>query len=218
MEKYSDKIKDVTIRKFPGISLFGSDPFGNACKRVEYYYISFTEIVEHEETVERFLIPNKTIIVENENKHIVPFSFKTYEAAKDFAQYLPGMRISGYRFSRDFPEAKKNISYETFQIKINSINAPIYVIFTEETTHPRTYQRKRGESDLTQYYGNDLDKNREPSGDFWEYNKLVVDYFFTDIEYNFGITKIMTNTQYNSISEVQEYENENTHKFVLIEK
>lgn len=206
LRKYS-KIKEVTIKK--GINV---DTHKN---QFEYYYISFIEIVEKEKE-QQFLFKKKKIIVPEEVKRIVPFSFKSLEDAKDFAQYLPGMSLKGFRFSKDFNEVKFNISYETYKILIENIDTPIYIKFIKDTEHPRVYsKRKNGE--ITQYYGNDLDINHEPSGEFYQYNEIIVDYFFTDVAWDIDNKCIIPNME-NSISEIKNFENENTHKFILIEQ
>ena len=206
LKKYG-KIKEVTIKK--GINV---DTNKN---QFEYYYISFVEIVEKEEE-QQILFRKKKVIVPEEVKRIVPFSFKSLDDAKDFAQYLPGMSLKGFRFSKDFNEVKFNISYETYKILIENIDTPIYIKFIKDTEHPRVYsKRKNGE--ITQYYGNDLDVNREPSGEFYQYNEIIVDYFFTDVAWDTDNKCIIPNME-NSISEIKNFENENTHKFVLIEQ
>ena len=206
LKKYG-KIKEVTIKK--GINV---DTHKN---QFEYYYISFVEIVEKEEE-QQILFRKKKVIVPEEVKRIVPFSFKSLDDAKDFAQYLPGMSLKGFRFSKDFNEVKFNISYETYKILIENIDTPIYIKFIKDTEHPRVYsKRKNGE--ITQYYGNDLDVNREPSGEFYQYNEIIVDYFFTDVAWDTDNKCIIPNME-NSISEIKNFENENTHKFVLIEQ
>ena len=149
-------------------------------------------------------------------KRTVPFSFKSLEVAKDFAQYLPGIAIKGYRFSRDFTESKFNISYETYKIQVETVEPNIYIKFTKDTEHPRVYTKRKDEI-LTRHYGNDLDLNRT-SGEFYQYNELIVDYFFTDIAWDINYKCISPNTEYKTISDIKNFENENTHKFVLIEQ
>lgn len=206
LRKYG-KIKEVTIKK--GINI---DTHKN---QFEYYYISFVEIVEKVEE-QRKLLKNKKVIVPEEVKRIVPFSFKSLEDAKDFAQYLPGMSLKGFRFSKDFNENKFNISYETYKILIENIDTPIYIKFIKDTEHPRVYsKRKNGE--ITQYYGNDLDVSCEPSGEFYQYNEIIVDYFFTDVAWDTDDKSIIPNME-KTISGIKNFENENTHKFVLIEQ
>jgi len=206
LKKYG-KIKEVTIKK--GINV---DTHKN---QFEYYYISFVEIVEKEEE-QQILFRKKKVIIPEEVKRIVPFSFKSLEDAKDFAQYLPGMSLKGFRFSKDFNEVNFNISYETYKILIENIDTPIYIKFIKDTEHPRVYsKRKTGE--ITQFYGNDLDVNREPSGEFYQYNEIIVDYFFTGVAWDTGYKCIIPNME-KSISEIKNFENENTHKFVLIEQ
>ena len=206
LRKYG-KIKEVTIKK--GINI---DTNKN---QFEYYYISFVEIVEKEKE-QQILFRKKKVIVPEEVKRIVPFSFKSLEDAKDFAQYLPGMSLKGFRFSKDCNESKFNISYETYKILIENIDTPIYIKFIKDTEHPRVYsKRKNGE--ITQYYGNDLDINHEPSGEFYQYNEIIVDYFFTDVAWDTEYKCIIPNME-KSISEIKNFENENTHKFVLIEQ
>ena len=200
------KIKEVTIKK--GINI------DTHKKQFEYYYISFVEIVEKEEE-QRILFKKKKVIVSEEVKQIVPFSFKSLEDAKDFAQYLPGMSLKGFRFYKDFNNVKFNISYETYKILIENIDTPIYIKFTKVTEHPRIYsKRKNGE--ITQYYGNDLDISYEPSGKFLQYNDIIVDYFFTDVAWDTDNKCIIPNMEYKTISDIKNFENENTHKFVLI--
>ena len=205
LRKYG-KIKEVTIKK--GINI---DTHKN---QFEYYYISFVEIVEKEEE-HRILFKKKKVIVQEEVKRIVPFSFKSLDDAKDFAQYLPGMSLKGFRFSRDFAEVNFNISYETYAIQVKSIEQPIYIKFVKETDHPRVYTNN---GEITRYYGNDLDINYVPSGEFFQYNELIVDYFFTDITYDDGYKCIIPNMEYKTISDIKNFENENTHKFVLVEQ
>lgn len=200
------KIKEVTIKK--GINV---DAHKN---QFEYYYISFVEIVEKEEEVKTWF-GTKKVIVPEEVKRIVPFSFKSLEDAKDFAQYLPGMSLKGFRFSKDCNDNKFNISYETYKILIENIDTPIYIKFIKDTEHQRVYsKRKNGE--ITQYYGNDLDINYNPSGEFFEYNEIIVDYFFTDINYDTESKYIIPNMEYKTISDIKNFETKNTHKFVLV--
>lgn len=207
LRKYG-KIKEVTIKKN-----IVADIHKN---KFEYYYISFVEIVEKEEE-QRILFKKKKVIISKEVKRIVPFSFKSLEDAKDFAQYLPEMSLKGFRFSKDFNEVNFNISYETYKIQVESIEPAIYIKFVKNTEHPRVYpKRKNGQ--ITQYYGNDLDISSEPSGEFYQYNEIVVDYFFTDISYDDLHKCIIPNMEYKTISEIKNFENENTHKFVLVEQ
>ena len=206
LRKYG-KIKEVTIKKNVVADIHKN--------QFEYYYISFVEIIEKEQE-QRGLFKKKKVIVPEEVKRIIPFSFKSLDDAKDFAQYLPGMSLKGFRFSKDFNEAKFNISYETYKILIENIDTPIYIKFIKDTEHPRVYsKRKNGE--ITQYYGNDLDINHEPSGEFYQYNEIIVDYFFTDVAWDTEYKCIIPNME-KSISEIKNFENENTHKFVLIEQ
>jgi hypothetical protein len=138
------KIKEVTIKK--GINV------DTHKRQFEYYYISFVEIVEKEEE-QRILFKKKKVIVSEEVKRIVPFSFKSLEDAKDFAQYLPGMSLKGFRFYKDFNNVKFNISYETYKILIENIDTPIYIKFTKVTEHPRIYsKRKNGEMMMEKKY------------------------------------------------------------------
>jgi len=207
LRKY-DKIKEVIIKKGINVDIHKN--------QFEYYYISFVEIVEKEEE-QRGLFKKKKVIVPEEVKRIVPFSFKSLDDAKDFAQYLPGMSLKGFRFSKDFNEVNFNISYETYKIQVESIEPTIYIKFIKDTEHPRVYsKRKNGE--ITQYYGNDLDVNREPSGEFYQYNEIIVDYFFTDVAWDTGYKCIIPNMEYKTISDIKNFETENTHKFVLIEQ
>ena len=205
LRKYG-KIKEVTIKK--GINI---DTYKN---QHEYYYISFIEIVEKEEE-QIGLFKNKKVIIPEEVKRIVPFSFKSLDDAKDFAQYLPGMSLKGFRFSRDFTEVNFNISYETYTIQVKSIEQPIYIKFVKESDHPRVYTN---DEKITRYYGNDLDVNRDPSGEFFQYNEIIVDYFFTDITYDSGNKCIIPNMEYKTMSDIKNFENENTHKFILVEQ
>lgn len=204
------KIKEVTIKK--GINVDTHN------RQFEYYYISFVEIVEKEEE-QRILFKKKKVIVSEEVKQIVPFSFKSLEDAKDFAQYLPGMSLTGFRFYKNFNEAKIkfNISYETYKILIENIDTPIYIKFIKNTEHPRVYL-KRQNGEMTQYYGNDLDVSYTPSGKFLQYNDIIVDYFFTDVAWDTANKCIIPNMEYKTISDIKNFENENTHKFVLIEQ
>lgn len=204
LRKY-DKIKEITIKKN-----IVADTHKN---QFEYYYISFVEIIEKEQE-QRGLFKKKKVIVPKEVKQIVPFSFKSLDDAKDFAQYLPGMSIKGFRFSKDFNEF--NISYETYKILIENIDTPIYIKFIKDTEHQRVYS-KRENGEITQYYGNDLDISRQPSGKFYQYNELIVDYFFTDVTWDTDYKCIIPNIE-NSISEIKNFETENTHKFVLVEQ
>ncbi len=207
LRKYG-KIKEVIIKK--GINV---DTHKN---QFEYYYISFVELIEKEQE-QRKLFKKKKVIVTEEVKRIVPFSFKSLEDAKDFAQYLPGMSLKGFRFSRDFTEVNFTISYETYKIQVESIEQPVYIKFVKDTEHQRIYlKRKNGE--ITQYYGNDLDVNRDPSGEFFQYNEIIVDYFFTDITYDSGNKCIIPNMEYKTMSDIKNFENENTHKFILVEQ
>lgn len=200
------KIKDVTIKK---------NIYINANKvKYEYYYISFTELVEKEKEIKSFL-KNKIITITEEVKQIIPFSFKTLEDAKDFAQYLPNMALKGFRFFKTFTDYA--ISYETYKIQIENIDLDIYVKFIKDTEHSRTYERCKDDK-ITKFYENDLDIYREPSGEFYQYNELIADYFFTDASYDIVSKHIIPNTKYKNISEIKNFETENTHKFVLIEQ
>lgn len=202
------KIKDITIKK---------NIYINANKvKYEYYYISFTELVEKEKEIKGFL-KNKVITITEELKQIIPFSFKSLEDAKDFAQYLPNMTLKGFRFFKTFTEYAINISYETYKIQIENIDLDIYVKFIKDTEHSRTYERQ-SHGGITKFYENDLDINREPSGKFYQYNELIVDYFFTDASYDTISKHIIPNTKYKNISEIKNFETENTHKFILIEQ
>ena len=172
LRKYG-KIKEVIIKKGINVDIHKN--------QFEYYYISFIEIIEKEQE-QKGLFKTKKVIVPEEVKRTVPFSFKSLEVAKDFAQYLPGIVIKGYRFSRDFTESKFNISYETYKIKVETVEPNIYIKFTKDTEHPRVYTKRKDEI-LTRHYGNDLDLNRT-SGEFYQYNELIVDYFFTDVAWD----------------------------------
>ena len=207
LRKYS-KIKEVTIKKDINV-----DEYKN---QHEYYYISFIETIEKTEEV-KGLIRNKTIITTSDVKRIVPFSFKSIEVAKDFAQYLPGMFIRGFRLSRDFINMEFNISYETYKILIDGVDASIYIKLVKNTEHPQVFSRKNSKFKI--YYENDLDINSpDATGEFYQYNELTVDYFFTDIGYDTKSKCIIPNMQYETISDIKNFENENTHKFVLIEQ
>ena len=206
LRKYG-KIKEVTIKKGINVDIYKN--------QFEYYYISFVEIIEKEEE-QKGLFKKKKVIIPEEVKRIVPFSFKSLEDAKDFAQYLPGMSLKGFRFTKDFNKDKFNISYETYKILIENIDIPIYIKFIKDTEHPRVYS-KRKNGGITQYYDNDLDINYEPSGKFYQYNEIIVDYFFTDVTWDTDNKCIIPNME-NSISEIKNFENENTHKFILVEQ
>ena len=206
LRKYG-KIKEVIIKKGINVDIHKN--------QFEYYYISFIEIIEKEQE-QKSLFKTKKVIVPEEVKRTVPFSFKSLEVAKDFAQYLPGIVIKGYRFSRDFTESKFNISYETYKIQVETIEPSIYIKFTKDTEHPRVYTKRKDEI-LTRHYGNDLDLNRT-SGEFYQYNELIVDYFFTDVAWDTKNKCISPNKEYKTISDIKNFENENTHKFVLIEQ
>ena len=206
LRKYG-KIKEVIIKKGINVDIHKN--------QFEYYYISFVEIIEKEQE-QKGLFKTKKVIVPEEMKRTVPFSFKSLEDAKDFAQYLPGIAIRGYRLSRDFSEAYFNISYETYKIQVETVEPSIYIKFTKDTEHPRVYTKRKDET-LTRHYGNDLDINRT-SGEFYQYNELIVDYFFTDVAWDVKNKCISPNIEYKTISDIKNFENENTHKFVLIEQ
>ena len=209
---FGSQIDEVTIRKFPGIIISGNSTY------VNLYYITFTEIKEKEIEVPTFIFFKKKKIVENRIKHIIPFSFKSLDDAKDFAQYLPNMTIVGRRLFETFNERgheKCDVLYETYQIKVESINSNIYVNFTEDSRHKRKINRTK--DDLAQYYINDLDKYSEPSGEFFEYNKLVVDGFFTEIAFDEEQKTMIINANYKHISDLKEFEESNTYKFRLVE-
>ena len=207
LRKYG-KIKEVIIKKGINVDIHKN--------QFEYYYISFIEIIEKEQE-QKGLFKTKKVIVPEEVKRTVPFSFKSLEDAKDFAQYLPGIAIRGYRFARDFTELKFNISYETYKIQVETVEPNIYIKFTKDTEHPRVYTRRKDGIPPTRYYGNDLDINLT-SGEFYQYNELIVDYFFTDIAWDINYKCISPNTEYKTISDIKNFENENTHKFILIEQ
>ena len=201
------KIKEVIIKKGINVDIHKN--------QFEYYYISLVEIIEKEQE-QRYLFKTKKVIVTEEVKRTDPFSFKSLEDAKDFAQYLPGIAIRGYRLARDFSEAYFNISYETYKIQVETIEPSIYIKFTKDTEHPRVYTKRKDEI-LSRHYGNDLDLNRT-SGEFYQYNELIVDYFFTDVAWDTKNKCISPNIEYKTISDIKNFENENTHKFVLIEQ
>ena len=208
LKKYG-KIKEVTIKKDINV-----DEYKN---QHEYYYISFIETIEKTEEVKGW-IRNKTIITTSDVKRIVPFSFKSIEAAKDFAQYLPGMVIKGFRFSRDFANMNFNISYETYKILIDGIDTVIYIKLVKNTEHSQICSGKKN-AKFKFYYENDLDINSpDTTGEFYRYNELIIDYFFTDISYDTKFKCIIPNMQYETISDIKNFENENTHKFVLVEQ
>lgn len=209
---FGEQIDEITIRKFPGIVISGNNSY------VELYYISFIEIQQIEKETTAFLFFKKKEIVKNKVKHIVPFSFKSLDVAKDFAQYLPNMSIAGRRLFETFDDRgheKCDILYETYEIKAESINSNIYVKFTEDCEHKRKINKSK--DDLAQYYVNDLDKHREPSGEFFEYNKLIVDSFFTEFAFHENLKTIITNTSYKCLSDIKTFEDNNTHKFHLVE-
>ena len=206
---FTGEIDEVTIRKFPGIVISGNNTY------VDLYYISFTEIKRKEIEVQAFLFFKKKEIIENRIKHIIPFSFKTFEEAKDFAQYLPNMSIIGCRLYESFENSKKDILYETYKINVDSINTNIYVKFTDDTEHKRNLHKTK--EDFAQYYINDLDKHRNPSGEFFEYNKLVVNGFFTKVAFHEDLITMITNGNYKTISDIKEFEENNTHMFHLVE-
>ena len=209
---FGSQIDEIMIRKFPGIVISGNNPY------VELYYISFTETQKIEKETTSFLFFKKKEIVENKIKHIIPLSFKSFDVAKDFAQYLPNMSITGRRLFETFDERsheKCDILYETYQITTESINSNIYIKFTENCEHKRKINSSK--DDLTQYYINDLDKYREPSGEFFEYNKLIVDSFFTEFAFHENSKTMITNTSYKCLSDIKEFEDNNTHKFRLVE-
>ena len=208
LRKYG-KIKEVIIKKGINVDIHKN--------QFEYYYISFVEIVEKEQE-QKSLFKTKKVIVSEEVKRTVPFSFKSLEDAKDFAQYLPGIVIKGYRFSRDFTESKFNISYETYKIQVETVEPSIYIKFTKDTEHPQVYTKRKDGIPPTRYYGNDLDINRDPSGEFYQHNEIIVDYFFTNVLWDPGYKCIIPNMQYETISEIKNFETENTHKFVLVEQ
>ena len=119
LRKYG-KIKEVIIKKGINVDIHKN--------QFEYYYISFIEIIEKEQE-QKGLFKTKKVIVPEEVKRIVPFSFKSLEDAKDFAQYLPGMSLKGFRFSKNFNDVNFNIAYETYKILIENIDTPIYIKF-----------------------------------------------------------------------------------------
>ena len=102
LRKYG-KIKEVIIKKGINVDIHKN--------QFEYYYISFIEIIEKEQE-QKGLFKTKKVIVPEEVKRTVPFSFKSLEVAKDFAQYLPGIVIKGYRFSRDLIFHMKPIKFK----------------------------------------------------------------------------------------------------------
>ena len=214
--KYN-KIKDVTIYKLPGSMKSGS--FNSA------YGIKFTEIIE-EKVVKRGIFRNKTEIKTNEIARVVPFSFKTLEIAKDFAQYLPEMSIWGdrlYENSGDTVHVKSQVMYETYIIKAKDINANIGVKFLDECLHPTQQTIKKKEtsdgSAWHEYYINDLDKKNfdGSQGRWYDHTELVVDYFFTTYEFNFDLKQFIPRDKFETLGERQAFENENTHKFILVE-
>ena len=207
LRKYG-KIKEVIIKKGINVDIHKN--------QFEYYYISFIEIIEKEQE-QKGLFKTKKVIVPEEVKRTVPFSFKSLEDAKDFAQYLPGMSLKGFRFSKNFNDVNFNIAYETYKILIENIDTPIYIKFIKDTEHSRVYSKKQNGVPPTRYYGNDLDINLT-SGEFYQYNELIVDYFFTDVAWDTKNKCISPNTEYKTISDIKNFENENTHKFVLIEQ
>ena len=134
LRKYG-KIKEVIIKKGINVDIHKN--------QFEYYQISFIEIIE-KELEQKGLFKTKKVIVPEEVKRTVPFSFKSLEDAKDFAQYLPNMSITGRRLFETFDERsheKCDILYETYQITTESINSNIYIKFTENCEHKRKINR-----------------------------------------------------------------------------
>lgn len=183
------------------------------------YYIKFIE--EHEEIIpyKHLKIFNKTKVIKKEIERIIPFSFKSFEIAKDFAQCIPNMKISGIRFhfNTTYPQ-KNNVAYETFKICVNGIDAPIYIKFKNEH---QTYD-KRSENHI--YYINDLDKKyiNGEFGNFYKYDELIVDYFFQRCAVNVNEKILCESTmhvdeQFETITDIKNNDLESIHKFILIE-
>lgn len=219
--KYGNKIKEVTIRE---ISDFGKSDFSGSV-----YFIKFVEIQEKVVEKPKLIFFKKQVTVPNEVTRIVPFSFKTFEAAKDFAQYLPGMKISGERLYAPFEGRKCRILYETYEIRIEAVEDPIFIKFTPMSEHPNFIKRNR-EDPISEYYINDIDKKYQNGnqGNWYAYDELVVDHFFTHIMFKYkedetvtnrmDPSSVITDKQYETLSNIKEHENNTVHKYILMEE
>ena len=211
--QYGNNIKDVTITKFAGND---AGEFGDC------YFVKFTEINETEEEQKIFLGFKRKVKITTERERILPFTFKSYEIAKDFAQYLPGMSIEGERLFERFKN-NKMLLYETYQLEINGISVIIYLKFIPKCEHYNTQLRKRKEEEeYNEYYINDLDKRffNDSRGNWYKAEELIVDGFFTtfNMKINSDNSKtIMPKVLFEKISVIKQIETDNTHKFMLVE-
>lgn len=214
---YGNKIKDITISKF--IS-------GETSGFRDYYFIKFTEIVEKKITI-KGIFRNKTEIKNSEIERIVPFSFVDLESAKDFAQYIPGMKIQGERLYSNIYDRKVALIYETYELDISGLGQKLYVKFLPHYEHFNVQYTKRtdeGKNSYTydEYYINDIDKRsfNGEQGYFFEYNEEVAEGFFTEYEFTMkgGDCKIVPNWIHKKISDFKLFETNNTHKFILMEQ
>ena len=211
--KYGDNIKDVTITKFAGND---AGEFGDC------YFVKFIEIHEVEEQQQKFLWVKKKVKIIKEQECIVPFTFKNYEIAKDFAQYLPGMMIMGERLFERFKN-NKMLLYETYQLEINGISVIVYLKFVPKCEHFTVQLRKhKDQEEYNEYYINDLDKRffNDSQGNWYRAEELIVEGFFTAFNMELSSNNSMhikPNTLFEKISDIKQIETDNTHKFMLVE-
>lgn len=211
--KYENNIKDITITKFAGAD---AGEFGDC------YFVKFTEIIETEEEQRGFLWLKKKVKNVVERERMLPFTFKNYEMAKDFVQYLPGMVIEGERLFKKFKNTKM-VLYETYQLIINGISVIIYLKFVPSCEHYTTQIRKpKGQEERDEYYINDLDKKffNDSQGNWYRHEELIVDGFFTTFDMKIlsdGSKHIIPKTLFSNISDIKQIETNNTHKFALVE-
>lgn len=215
--KYNNKIKDVTISKFAGVD---AGKFGDC------YFIKFTEIEEKESEQRKFLWIKKKVVDYSEVERIVPFTFRSLDIAKDFAQFLPNMCISGERLYATWQESRQMTLYETYQLNIESIDVNVFVKFIDGCEHHTRCNRKKksDEGEYNEFYINDLDKKffNGEQGNWYSYEELIVEGFFTSYKmtydrYCLENSKIVPSKLFETLGDIKQIESENTHKFVLME-
>lgn len=218
--KYSDNIKDITISKFAGVDI---GEFGDC------YYINFTEIIKKEVEKKGFLGIKKKVIIENNVRHMLPFTFKSLDIAKDFAQYIPGLSIEGERlYINKNHNIKIQILYETYKLFVPGVNITIYLKFIPICDHQNIRNGSKRDKTLKEFYINDLDKLyfNGDSGNWYSSEELVVDGFFTtyNFESYYDAANVIEKYElkpkilFDKLSDIKNIEVENMHKFVLVEE
>lgn len=217
--KYSNNIKDVTITKFPGID---TSKFGDC------YFVEFTELIDKEEEQKNFFGFKKKIKTQIEQHRTLPFTFKSLDVAKDFAQYIPNLKLEGQRLYKIFNKKRKSgknliLYYETYQLAPIQSDFIIYLKFTYPCEHRKAYNKR--DNNCYPFYINDLDKifYGGEQGNWYCDEELIVDGFFTKYEFarndsNVTKSEIIPDMLFEKIGDIIKIENENTHKFILVEE